>query len=83
MEMALLAISPSGGMTKRHTAAMSTPQVNDAIARRDWMMVRSFAAAMSYQFYTSVQPYTPGSYTFAGIVLSQWLPLWLTWAPSA
>ena len=40
MDMALLAISPIGGMKKMHTAAMLTPQVNDATARRDWILVK-------------------------------------------
>lgn len=34
IEMALLAISPFGGMMNKQTQAISTPQVNDATAKR-------------------------------------------------
>lgn len=48
MDMALLAISPTGGMTNKHTAAISAPQEKEAIANRPWSRVLSCAGAFIF-----------------------------------
>lgn len=50
MEMALLAISPMGGMKNRQIAAMATPQEKEAMARRDWILVSSSDGSMILVF---------------------------------